>query len=68
MPPTRSAFKILNQIVMFNTFFLASELNYRPVITKIKRQDTRLKRSIAVLVQEFRKKAVLVEILEEYQQ
>ena len=47
--------------------FSAAELNYKPVITKIKRQDTRLKRSIAVLVQEFRKKAVTLEILEEYQ-
>ncbi|HEY4195866.1 MAG TPA: CHAD domain-containing protein [Mucilaginibacter sp.] len=47
--------------------FSAAEMNYKPVITKIKRQDTRLKRSIAVLVQEFRKKAVILEIAEEYQ-
>jgi CHAD domain-containing protein len=48
--------------------FSAAELNYKPVITKIKRQDTRLKRSIAVLVQEFRKKAVIAELLEEHHQ
>jgi CHAD domain-containing protein len=48
--------------------FSTAELAYKPVITKIKRQDSRLKRSIAVLVQEFRKKAILVETLEEHQQ
>ncbi len=47
--------------------FSAPELNYRPVITKIKRQNTRLKRSIAVLVQEFEKKAILAETLIELQ-
>jgi CHAD domain-containing protein len=45
--------------------FSAPELNYKPVITKIKRQNTRLKRSIAVLVQEFEKKAILTETLSE---
>jgi CHAD domain-containing protein len=39
--------------------FSAPDLNYKPVITKIQRRNTRLKRSIAVLVQEFEKKAVL---------
>jgi CHAD domain-containing protein len=39
--------------------FSSAESNYKPVITKIKRQNTRLKRSIAVLVQDFEKKAIL---------
>ncbi|MDB5024997.1 MAG: hypothetical protein JWP78_2752 [Mucilaginibacter sp.] len=43
--------------------FSAPELNYSPVITKIKRQNTRLKRSIAVLAQDFEKKATLTEAL-----
>jgi CHAD domain-containing protein len=41
--------------------FSAPELNHKPVITKIKRQDTRFKRSITALVHDFEKKAVITE-------
>lgn len=39
--------------------FSSAEAVYKPVITKIKRQNTRLKRSIAVLAQDFEKKVLL---------
>ena len=39
--------------------FSTTQLGNQPVLTKIKRQNTRLKRSIAVLVQDFEKKAIL---------
>lgn len=39
--------------------FSSSELNNKQIVAMIKKQDTRLKRSIAVLVQNFEKKAIL---------
>jgi CHAD domain-containing protein len=39
--------------------FSSVELNDKQIVTRIKRQDTRLKRSIAVLVQNFEKKAIV---------
>ena len=41
--------------------FSAPELNHKPVITKIKRQDTRFKRSITAFAHDFEKKAVITE-------
>jgi CHAD domain-containing protein len=47
--------------------FSAAELNYKPVITKIKRKNTRFKRSIAVLVQGFENKAILAGTIKKQQ-
>jgi len=41
------------------TLFLTPELNEKPVITRIKRQNTRLKKVIAILTKDFWKKATL---------
>jgi len=41
--------------------FSTPELNHKPIITKIKRQDTRFKRSITALAHDFEKKAVITE-------
>lgn len=45
--------------------FSTAQLGNQHVITKIKRQNTRLKRSIAVLVQDFEKKVILAGTLVE---
>ena len=41
--------------------FSAPELNHKPIITKIKRQDTRFKRTITALAHDFEKKAIVTE-------
>jgi CHAD domain-containing protein len=41
--------------------FSTVELNHKSIITKIKRQDTRFKRTIAALAHDFEKKAVVTE-------
>lgn len=42
--------------------FAVPELNHKPIITKIKMQDTRFKRSITALAHNFEKKAVITEM------
>jgi CHAD domain-containing protein len=41
--------------------FSVPELNHKPIITKIKRQNTRFKRSITALVHDFEKKAIVID-------